>query len=172
MAGFAFGAGLSLGLSLVARLLFCAGLSLGFGFPACFGFAAGLVLRFGGGLGLCLRFGLCFHLGLGLFAGLLLGKRLGFGVSLGAGGCFCRRARRFAINLRLGIDQPQRAFPRARTAGPRLGGQVGCTPPLASGLFRSAKNTTINPVSISGIVSHWPIDSPVWAAKSASCASG
>jgi hypothetical protein len=130
-------AGEIIGLFLGAGGRFGLGASFGFHLGPGFGLSAGARFRFGfdprffggasGGLGfglcarLCLGAGLC----LGLCGVLDLATRLFLG-----GGLFALLALRLRRSLRcvvFRIDQPQ---PAAR--------QAGCTPPLASGFFRSA----------------------------------
>ncbi len=157
------------------------------------GLFAGFTLSLGAGLGFGLFTGAClfkgtgafFRFGLGageafrLFAGGLLGAGLGGGAGCFAGlGVGARPGLGLGTRLRgsglgsaslsravwLGIDQPERAFPDTRAIG-----QADAVVPDASGFLSSAKITTINPVRISGMVSHCPIDSPVRTTKSASC---
>lgn len=132
------------------------GFRAGFGFllETCFlgslGAGLGILsgLRFSLGLGASFRGGFLARFNLGLFAG------EGLAGETGALFLLVRR-----------IDEPERAAPAPRT----ITGQAGAVVPAASGFLRSAKSTTINPVRISGMVSHCPIDSPVRCAKSASC---
>lgn len=184
LAGFFLGAGARRGFSLRTGAGFGFGQLLRASFGGCL--LARLTLRTGAGLGLGLLAGSLFLgepgslggfgpgprkcLGLGLRGS--FGPDARFGAGLGPCGSLRRGARlritagkRRGILVAGGIDQPELAAPDPRSTA----AQAGAVVPAASGFFRSAEITTINPIRISGMVSHWPIDSPVRAAKSASC---